>query len=224
MSAWLAGLTTEIGAQLRDGEPAMRDAVLLVRRELGHRPSVAGDDEQRVVAEALVSARRQADLTADLTVEEQGVTVWRSECGNADEAGAPVLDAIEQRQQLLVALGRGGIVAEEATTPQAGRAAQRIDLETRVVRDRAQPARRGVRARLARRVLGERRAVLLGSRWNGIEISGHDELEIQSGEELSIFALLPGIPAPDEQTLGQRRATRCASMSSAMPRSARPRT
>ena len=40
----------------------MRDAVLLRAVELGHRAAIAGDDEERVVAESLRAARREADL------------------------------------------------------------------------------------------------------------------------------------------------------------------
>ena len=90
--------------------------MLLVCRKLRHRAAVAGDDEERVVSEALLAARREPDLTADLTVEQQRATIGRCERRDADEAGAPLFDAVEQCEQLLVAFGRGRVVAEEAAT------------------------------------------------------------------------------------------------------------
>jgi hypothetical protein len=53
-SSWFTG---KVCPQLRDGETAVRDAVLLVRGQLGHRAAVAGDHEERVVAEALLATR-----------------------------------------------------------------------------------------------------------------------------------------------------------------------
>jgi len=75
-----------------------------------------------------------------------------------------------------------------------------------------------------RRVLGERSACLIGLGRSGMKITRYDEVEIESGEKLTVLTLLTGIPTPDEQALGHRSAARCASMSCAIPRSARSRT
>src|SRR3989442_13697657 len=56
-------------AQLRTGDAPVRDAALLLARELGHGASVAGDDEDRVIAEPLAAARRLGDLPEHLAAE-----------------------------------------------------------------------------------------------------------------------------------------------------------
>src|SRR5437773_75328 len=175
-------------AELPHGKAAVRDPVLLVCRELGHRAAVPGDHEDRVVAEALLAARGQPDLTADLAVEELDATIRPCERRDADEAGATLLDAVEQGQQLLVALGRGRIVAEEAAAAQTRGAAERVDLETRIVRDGPQTARGSVRASLVRRVRREGRARFLRLARNGNEVGRYHQIEVEAGEELSIFA------------------------------------
>src|SRR5512132_2428353 len=91
----LTRLTSEMCTQLRDGKAAVRDPVLLVRGQLGHRAAVASDDEQRVVPEALLAAGSEPDLTTHLAVEELDPAVGRGERRHADEARAARLDAIQ---------------------------------------------------------------------------------------------------------------------------------
>ena len=110
--------------------------MLLVRGQLGHRAAVAGDDEQRVVAEAVLAARRERDLAADLAVEELDASVGRRERGHAHEARAARFHALEKGEQLRVALRGARVVAEEASAAQTWRAAQRVDLEAGIVGDR----------------------------------------------------------------------------------------
>src|SRR5438128_11686858 len=96
----------QAGAQLRPREATVRDAVLLLARELGHRPPVAPDDEDRVVAEALLAARRVADLAEHLAVEELALGIRSTKRRDAHEARAPVRPAVEQREEPRVALLR----------------------------------------------------------------------------------------------------------------------
>src|SRR5438128_12510824 len=107
----------QAGAQLRPREARVRDAVRLLARDLGHRPPVARDDEDRVVAEALLAARREADLAEHLAVEELARAIRPAERRDAHEARAPVHHAVEQREELGVALlGRSVLAKEPAAT------------------------------------------------------------------------------------------------------------
>src|SRR5437899_6157783 len=126
----------------------MRDTVLLVRRKLSHRAAVAGDDEDRVVAEATVPARRFRDLAMDFAIEELDVAVRRRERGHVDEARRTVPHSLEEREQPRVALLGRRVLTEVAAAADAWGAAQRGDLKTGVVGDRLQSARHRIRASL----------------------------------------------------------------------------
>src|SRR5581483_6192349 len=138
----LARLRGQARAQLRGREPSVRYRVLLVGTELGHGAPVARDHEDRVVAEALPSARRVTDLAAHLTLEELDPAVGRRERRDAHEPRAAGLHPFEQREQPAVALLRRRVLAEEAAAAQTRRAAERVDLEARIVGDGAEAGRR----------------------------------------------------------------------------------
>src|ERR1700694_118083 len=99
--------------------------MFLLRRELGHRAAVSGDDEHRVVAEAGVAAWRPRDLTTHLALEKLDVSVGRREGGDAHEPRGAVLDTVEKSEQLRVALFGARVVAEEAPAAPTGIAATR---------------------------------------------------------------------------------------------------
>src|SRR2546425_2658807 len=207
-------------AQLRAREAPVRDAVLLLARELGHRPPVAPDDEDRVVAEALLAARRVADLADHFAVEELARAIRPAERRDTHKARAPVGHAVEQREELRVALLRRSVLAEEPPAADTGRAPQGEHLEAGVVRDREEAARPRVRARLRLRVLRERRSGLVGLGWHGYEILRRDELEVEALQDLAVLAQLAGIGGADEESvpvLAHASAVRCAVTSSAIP-------
>src|SRR5438128_8493702 len=131
----------QAGAQLRAREATVRDAVLLLARKLGHRPPVARDDEDRVVAEALLATLRVADLAEHLAVEELARAIRPAERRHAHEARAPVHHAVEQREDLRVALLGRSVLAEEPPAADARGASKGEHLETGVVRDREKAAR-----------------------------------------------------------------------------------
>jgi len=188
-------------AQLRDSETAVRDPVLLVRGHLGHRAAVTGDDEERVVAEALLAARSERDLAPDLAIEELDASVGPRKGGNAYEERATRFDTLEQREQARVAFRGARVVAEEPTAAQTRRAPQRVDLEARVVSDSADSTGPRVRARFVRRVLRERCAGLLGLWRNRTQILRENELVREAAQELPVFLLLARVAGSDEQPL-----------------------
>src|SRR5207245_4137600 len=118
------------------GQAAMRDRVLLRARHLGHRPSVAGDHEHRVVAEAVLAARCLGDLAARLAVEGLDPSVGLRERDHRDEARGPIRHTVEEPEEHAIAVLRRRVVTEEPTTADPWRATEGIDLEARIVRDR----------------------------------------------------------------------------------------
>src|SRR5919201_1802354 len=196
-----SGARGQTSPQLGAGEPPMRDAMLLLGGELGHRPAVTRDDEHRVVAETRVTARRLGDLAAHLAIEQLDVTVRRRERGDADEPSRAIRHTVEHREEFGVPLLGGRVLPEEAAAANAGRPAEREHLETRVVRDRLQPACEGVRARLRRRVLGERRGLLVGLGRDRVEIRRGDELEVDALEDLAVLAELSGVRRTEQQRM-----------------------
>src|SRR3989442_1984635 len=210
----------QAGAQLRAREAAVRAAVLLLARALRHRPPVAPDDEDRVVAEAPLAPRRVADLAEHRAVEELALAIRRAQRRHAHEARAPVRHAVEQREELRVALVGRSVLAEEPPAADAGRATQVEHLEPGVVRDRQEAARPCVRARLRLRVLRERGSGLVGLGRHGREIVRRDELEVEALEDLAVLAQLAGIGGADEEplpVLAHTSAARWAVTSSAIP-------
>src|SRR3989441_8230255 len=110
-------------SQLRACEPAMRDAVLLIRRELGHRAAVAGDDEHGVVAEPSVTARRLRDLAVHFSIEELDASIRRGEGGHAQESRGAVLHPFEEREQSSVALLGRCVFSKETPAAHSRRSA-----------------------------------------------------------------------------------------------------
>src|SRR5439155_12180665 len=198
------------------------DSVLLPARELRHRPPVARDDEDRVVPEALLAARRVADLAEHLAVEQLAGAIRPAERRDAHEPRAPVRHAVEQREELGVALLGRSVLAKEPPAADARGASKGEHLEAGIVRDRDEAARPGVRARLRLRVLRERGSGLVGLGWHGHEILRCDELEVEALEDLAVLAQLAGIGGADEEpvpVLAHASAARCAVTSSAIPSS-----
>src|SRR6476469_34108 len=111
----------------------MRDAVLLVGRELGHGAAVrvASDAEERVVAEAAAAARRQTDASfaGSLGGEARAVTVDEHERAAEARRASGVGHALERGEQLLVVGGVVARLAGVARRQNAGRAVERVDLE-----------------------------------------------------------------------------------------------
>src|SRR5205814_4244979 len=106
----------------------------------------------------------------------------------ADESGGTIVDAVEKREKLHVALLGARVLSEETPATHAGRTAQRVDLETGVVGDRLKPAGHRVRTSFRRRVLCEGLRVLIRLRGHRVEIGGRDELYVDPLEDFAVFA------------------------------------
>src|SRR5437879_5429440 len=223
---WLARWSRsacEPRAELRAGETAMRDPVLLLGRQFGHRAAVSGDDEHGVVAEPRFAARRFRDLAVHLALEELDVPVGRRESSDADEAGGAIRDAVEKGKELRVPFLGARVLAEEAPAAHARRPTEREDLETRVVGDRLQSTRRGVPARLGRRVLGERGRILVRLRRDRVEVARRDEVDVEAAEYLSVLTELSRVRRAEADRMSVLRAASHTSMVAPAGSSCRPR-
>ena len=144
----------------------MAAAVLLGGIELGGGAPEVGNQEQRVVAEAVLSPGRLDDRPAPESLGDHGHRILRvaQEDHHAHERGAALvgrhpLELGEEPRVVRRVVARPTCVARR-TDPR--RAAQRVDGEPRVVRDRREPGRGCRVARLDQCILDESRRVLHG--------------------------------------------------------------
>ena len=149
------------GEQRAHGASAVADRVLLGVAQLGHRAvgrAVVGQ-EGGVVAEAALAARLLRERARAALLEDVLLTAGGVDLGER----ADVRDRAAGRrlaQQLREVLAVAGVLSRVARGADPRPAAERGRLDPGVVGDRDAPGRGCRRARLAERVLGERRAVL----------------------------------------------------------------
>ena len=173
----------------------MREGVLVRRRQLGERPAVAFVGyEHRVVAESFPALRLAGDRSVDIA--ERGDLATVGEPGERDggEAGGAVtgIDVAQQLEQLRHVAGVGGVVAGEARRTHAGCAAERVDLEPRVVGDRREPGGVAEGDGLQARVVLERGAGLLDV---GHAVGPRARARCRGRHSLSTSAISRALPA-----------------------------
>jgi hypothetical protein len=149
----------------------MRDGVLVGGAVLPERPAARTLPcrlEQRVVAEAAAPARFERDPSARRPAAGPNFqSAGRARIGQGEREDAHVASAPprhghvrELAQQLCVVLVVGGVRARVASRADARQAAERLDLDARVVGERRQAGRPGGEPRLDPGVRLERQAVL----------------------------------------------------------------
>ena len=119
-------------------------------------------NKNRIIAEAAFSARRKSDSTlANAFGGEFYRAVFVGDRHRADEPSAAIFRVPDFRQQffnsLLIARVRAGV----ASGKNAGRAAQRFNFQTRIVRQSPNAGLQSVGTRFQSGVFGERRARFL---------------------------------------------------------------
>src|SRR6266568_1531056 len=107
----------------------------------------------------------------------------------------------EKGKKLRVPLFGARVVAEETPAAHSRRAAQGVDLQTRVVGDGLEPARRGVPARFRRCVLGERERILVRLRRHRVEIRRRDQIEVEASKYFAVLAELAGVCRADQEAV-----------------------
>src|SRR5450830_619529 len=142
--------------------PAVADGILFRPAELGAGPVVAVGDQDRVVTEAAGPARLEGQGAVELADLDVLEAVRRDESGGAREVrravfGRDVGELVEQQAQVrgVVAVTAGPVRREDA-----GGAAEHVDAQAGVIRDRGQAGERRQAARLDQRVLRDGHAVL----------------------------------------------------------------
>src|SRR5207302_1505538 len=212
---------------------AARVALLMPRPAppLGERARERRIDEDRVVAESARAARGLRDLPLDRSLG--GVLPPRGvrQRDDAAEAGrpAPGRHPAHAREDEGAALRVREVLAAEARGPHAGQAAERVDLEAGIVRERHGTGQERGGPRLGERV-PDVRALALGRQGGTGKIAEQDDLEGEARQSLHELAPLGGVQRGDDEAAAQRvklrspraaRAPRCSPTSCAMPRAAR---
>ncbi len=198
--------------KLRNARPRW----LLDERELSEtatalREAGLGELEERVVAEVVRAARRVEDPAARRACDfERDRAVGACERERADETrAAPLFRHVrELLQQQAVVRRVVAVHAGETRRVHARSAAERVDLQARIVGQRPHPARARGGDRLLRGVLGER-APILDDVGQTTEFRGHDELHVEIAAVVEHIAQLDELllVAAGEQELHRTRVT-----------------
>src|SRR4051794_8347131 len=185
--------------QRPEGAAAVADGVLLGRFELGGGAGVALGHEDRVVAEAVLTARRPHDDSVEPALRHALAAAGQHESGRAGEPGGAVLvgHVSQLRQEQLEVRPVVAVPARPAGAEDAGRAAEHVDTQAGVVRDGRQPGGGGDGAGLEQGVAGEGR-LGLGDVWDLRERLGPDHLDAvqslvrQDAPQLDDLVRVPG--------------------------------
>ncbi len=207
----------------------MRDAIFFFDLELGHRFVSAFDDEERVVTEAARSTRRARDgafaaafghLRLEVRVRIDERNRAPKACGKKNfTAACELFEACDERG---VVLRVGRALACESRGANAGRAAERVHFETRIICERER--HRGLRDghRFFCRVLFERRAVfdddeLVGS---GADVFERSHVERKTFEQRAELVELAAVGRRDHEHVhdARRHAASLACYPRVMPK------
>src|SRR6185312_16836753 len=171
------------------------EAVLFLRRELGRGFAERGEPEEGIVAKAAGSARRGCDLAVPFGLghERTGVRGAAHEDKNAYVVRLSVALAFQFPKQLFVVARIRPRLARIARRMHARRAAQRVDADAGIVRERRQPGREARVPRLGERVLEKRVVRLLGFREANLGLRDHARAEaLEQRLDLGFLARIPG--------------------------------
>src|SRR5688572_3964801 len=203
--------------QPSQGPSAVADEGLLRRGELSEDPARLlearlAEEEQRIVPETAGPPRGVEDAPARLALErERQAAVGPRQGQRADEARAPPLgrDCAQALQEQRVVRLVVPVAPGEARRAHPGLAAQGLDLESRVVGQRPQPARARAGDRLEPRVAREGRLVL-GHRGQTADLGGKRELKAERIEQRLELGALLGVVGRDQELHAPPRASSSA--------------
>jgi hypothetical protein len=183
-------------------------AVLFGEGQFGHRLTCSGDNEERVVTEAVVATRDGSDLSFADPMPDSRLPHRTRQGDGAAEASYPwTWMCGEVLQQTGAA---GGVAFGQASRTQAWSAAESIDFQPGIVGQRPQSGRLGVGQRLGDRIRGVVDALF-----------GDGELDARSGQICQVnsgsaeqgaqfrqFARVRGGEKQEPLDAGRRLATR----------------
>ena len=213
---------------LRERVGAVADRVLFRRVDLAEGLVVAGGDEHRVVAEALVAARRPdqravdpAFEALDLAVVGPGERQARRRNARRGPASGPAASTSRQTRSIAAAeVAVAGLVLGPARREDARAAVERVDAQPAVVGERGQAATGRPLSRAFKSALSTK--VLPISSGSGRPSSAAPTQSMPSGASSSpISRSLPGIVGRDDQ-FGTDRLHRPVAFSCAAKISVQP--
>src|SRR5436190_12080244 len=177
----------------------------LSRAYFGQRAAKRRIEKNRVVAEAVAASRlvRDAAFDGGARLENRRVrTCERQRAHEPRRAGGCACRTQRVVDQLEL-FGIRGVDAAKARRLDSWRAAERVDLEARILSDRELPGRAGVVLGLGARVLVEGSPGLL-RRGQIRPLVERDEVEVDAGENALDFLKLAAVRGCNEQPLHDR--------------------
>lgn len=199
--------------EIAQGGATMTLRVLFGREKFGHAARSAIRCKHRIVAKPSMASRGTENGAFPTTAadERRSIVGITDERNHAAKARGPraVGDIVHRLQQFLQISEITRSLTGVTRRTHAGRTAERIDLEPRIVRHRRQAAACGRMARLEQCIVLEGRAGLL--RRVDAELRLRDELEPEWPEHLAELADLAGVSggeddAQSRELLSLRRA------------------
>src|SRR5580704_8782695 len=195
---------------MRQAFAARRQAVFLVARHFAKSARLAVGQEHRIVAKALIAARRPDQGTVDLGLEVRDMTVGPRHAQRRDEMRLALfrcrcatfvqfdLDGLHGAAEILFR-------ASPARRMDSRRAVERIDHQAGIIGKSGQAARKRCGLRLDPRVVAKAHAVLV--RFWQIELTRRYGVDAVRRKQFAHLGELAGIMGGDNQTTddGRRR-------------------